>query len=228
LKTSRSTFYGSLAVVVALLVIVGSVGVYYYGQLSNQQAVNRSLVQELNGVNTKYAQLASEYNGLLSSYNRTISLLSRSIAVMNTSQPIYQEASKELAALWGLYLNLKPASTVLLRNNVVIDFGNGTRVWFNDTQVQPGWNLYVETVVLTGGKMQAQWYPSYGEHFVTAIGGVSNTKTAFWFLWTYNATAHWQTAQVGADQLQAFNGSVYAWTFCSAPPPSYTPACRPP
>jgi len=109
---------------------------------------------------------------------------------------------------------------------VLFDFGNGTRVWYNDTAIQPGWNFYVETVILTKGGLAAQWYPQYGEHLVTGIQGVTNTQTKYWFLWTYSAAASWQSAQVGADQLTAYNGSIYAWTFCGATL-AFEPTCRP-
>jgi hypothetical protein len=223
--TSKS-LYGSVALAVALLVIEGTVGAYYYTQYSSQRVAGQTLAQELNDTGTRYAKLASDYNGLLSNYNRSISLLSRSIAVLNTSQPIYQEASKQLSALWQKYVTLKPASTSLYKNDVLFDFGNGTRVWYNDTAIQPGWNFYVESVILTKGGLAAQWYPQYGEHLVTGIQGVMNTQTKYWFLWTYSAASSWQPAQAGADQLIALNGSIYAWTFCGATP-AYEPTCRP-
>ncbi len=103
--------------------------------------------------------LASNYNSSLSLYNETFSLLVGAIAVVNTSLPIYQQASNELSQLWSRYLSLKPASSSLYAADILIDFGNGTRLWYNDTKVQPGWNMYTETVVLSRGDLQAQWYP---------------------------------------------------------------------
>src|SRR5437016_7217336 len=109
------------------------------------------LFQSSKSRHTRYALLASAYNGLLSNYSRSISLLSRSIAVVNTSQPVYREASRELSALWREYLVLKPASTQLQQDSVLVDFGNGTRSWYNNTQLKQGWKLYNETVGQTKG-----------------------------------------------------------------------------
>jgi hypothetical protein len=39
-------------------------------------------------------------------------------------------------------------------------------------------------------------------------------------------TEEWQTAQVGADNLPVYNGSVFAWTYCGETP-SYAPTCKP-
>jgi len=225
--TSRSTLYGSAALAVALLVIEGTVGVYYYTQYAGERVAGQMLVQELKDIDTRYALLAANYNGLLSNYSRSISLLSRSIAVVNTSQPVYREASRELSALWREYLVLKPASTELQQDSVLVDFANGTRSWYNNTQLQPGWNLYIETVVLMKGNVVAQWFPQYGSHLVSGIGGAGSTSTKYWFIWTYDdKTRSWQQAQVGADQLQTQDGSVFAWTLCAVDQ-NFQPNCKP-
>lgn len=210
-----STSLSIVTVAVALIVVVGTVAGYFYYNYSNEVTLQSNLERELTALNANYTALASGYNNLLSKYNETLSLLSQSIALINTSSPVYVQASKELASLWQTYLALKPASVTVLKNNVLIDFGNGTRAWHNNTAVQPGWNLYIETLVLADGNVVAKWYPQYQAHFVTGIGGVSNSRSAFWFIWTYNKTASWQEAQAGADQLVAYDGSVYAWTFCT-------------
>ncbi|MBI3859809.1 MAG: hypothetical protein HY296_06210 [Thaumarchaeota archaeon] len=102
-----------------------------------------------------------------------------------------------------------------------IDYGNGTKIWYNNTKIEPGWNLYVLTQIITNGHMNATYYPQYGSHFVTAIYNIANTRNEYWLLWTYNSTSSWRMAQVGPDQLQIYNGSVYAWSFCGSncPPP---------
>ncbi len=223
---TSKTIYSIVAVFAALLIISASVGVYYYYELGLESQSKNQYINELTTATSRYNQLASNYNSSLLLYNKTFSLLVRAIAVVNTSQSIYQQASSELSQLWSSYLKLKPASSSLYTVNILFDFGNGTRHWYNSTEVQPGWNMYIATVVLTNGNLQAQWYPQYQEHFVSGISGVSNSKTMFWFLWTHNKTASWQTAQVGADNLPVYNGSVFAWTFCGQTS-SYAPTCRP-
>ena len=213
-------------VLVALLIVTATAGIYYYYEYGQATQSKNQYVGELNAATGQYNQLASDYNSSLLLYNETFSLLVRTVSVVNTSLPIYQQASTELSQLWGQYLSLKPASSSLYTTNILINFGNGTRHWYNGTKVQPGWNLYVATVVLSHGNLQAQWYPQFGSHFVTGIDGVSNTKSTSWFAWTYNKTASWQPAQVGADGLPVYNGSAFAWTYC-AETPSYTPACTP-
>ncbi|HEV2389487.1 MAG TPA: hypothetical protein VGS04_02065 [Nitrososphaerales archaeon] len=220
------TTYGVAVTLVALLIISATAGAYYYYEYQQAAQSKNEYVSELRTETSQYNGLASNYNSSLALYNQTFALLVRAIAVVNTSLPIYQQASSQLSQLWGRYLSLKPAASSLYAADILIDFGNGTRVWYNDTQVQPGWNMYVESVVLSHGNLQAQWYPSYQEHLISAIDGVSDTETMGWFLWTYNATAAWQTSQVGADLLPVYNGSVIAWTFCGETA-SYAPQCTP-
>ncbi len=218
--------YGVAVTLVALLIISATAGAYYYYEYQQAAQSKSQYVSELRTEASQYDGLASNYNSSLSLYNETFALLAGAIAVVNTSLPIYQQASSQLSQLWGRYLSLKPASNSLYAADVLIDFGNGTRLWYNGTQVQPGWNTYVETVVLTRGDLQAQWYPDYQEHLVSGIDGVSDSQTMGWFLWTYNESASWQTSPIGADLLPVYNGSVIAWTYCGETA-SYAPECTP-
>jgi hypothetical protein len=111
--------------------------------------------------------------------------------------------------------------------NILLNFENGTRTWYNNTAVQPGWNLYLATVLITRGDMNATYYPQYQEHLVTGLDGVQNSANESWFIWTWNSTASWQVAQVGADQIPTPTGSVFAWTFCGTNS-DYAPTCSEP
>ena len=224
---SAKTNYGVAIALVALLIVSATAGAYYYTEYSQASQSRDDYESELTSATSQYDRLASSYNASLSLDNATLSLLVGTIAVVNTTLPIYQQASAQLSQLWSEYLSLKPATSSLYSADILMDFGNGTARWYNGTQVQPGWNMYTETVVLTKGNLQAQWYPApLSEHLITAIDGVSDTQTNDWFLWTHNATASWTFAQVGADDLPVYNGSVFAWTYCGLTS-SYGPACTP-
>ena len=112
---------------------------------------------------------------------------------------------------------------------MLLQYGNGTRRWYNDSAIQPGWNAYLVTLVLVNGNVQATWYPNYGEHFVNGIRGVEGGPSANegWTLWTWNSSKAWQITNVGPDDLPMYNGSVFAWTYCSYDPVTYAPLCSP-
>jgi len=213
-----------------MLAVSGTVAAFYYAEYNAQASASNQYVKDLQQANSKFNQTATDYDMLLSQYNLSVSLLSRSVAQLNTSSPVYSQASTELAALWKTYLELKPVRATLYTADVLFDFGNGTRVWYNATAAQPGWNLYILTLVLSSGRMDAQWYPQYGEHFVTGVSGVENSPNLNmgWFFWSWNATAKWQNPPVGADDLNVYNGSVFAWTYCKYDQSTFTPLCTPP
>jgi len=133
-------------------------------------------------------------------------------------------AARDLATARNLMSRYGGAMT----SNLLIDFGNGTRHWYNGTRVEPGWNLYTETLAATDGNVNATCC-AYGSHFVTGIGGVQGTPegTKSWSVWTFNRTSSWQEANVGVDEIGVSNNSVYAWTFCAYDPVSYAPLCSP-
>jgi len=164
------TFYGIIAVLVAIVLIVSSVGGLYY---------------------VKYAQVSSDNS-------------------------IYQRQLHQL--------NVKYDA------NILIDYGNGTYAWYNATSMQPGSNFYTATVLIANGNVNATFSSQLDSHYVTGIGGIQDTNSEFWFLWTYNAansTTPWQFAQVGPDEITLQDGSIFAWTFCGMTS-SYNPSCTPP
>ncbi|MBI3859661.1 MAG: hypothetical protein HY296_05405 [Thaumarchaeota archaeon] len=206
--------YGILAVALAALVISSSVAVLYYEDYQAEASSNARHKQEL---------IAA-----LRSYNETLSVLSDAVANLNTSGSSYIDASTALASLWHRYNALASESgsgVPAYQADILIDFGNGTRHWFNGTAVQPGWNGFLATLVLLDGRMGAVWYPQYGEHFVTSLAGVESTQTTSWFFWEHGQ-AGWTASQTGADGVEVFNGTRLAWTLCGYDA-QYNPTCHP-
>ena len=106
---------------------------------------------------------------------------------------------------------------VVYSSHFLVDFGNGTRRWYNGTLFQPGTNVYVATQIVAGGRVNATYYTEYSEHLITSMFNIANSGNNYWGLWTYNFnhTTSWQLAQVGPDDLQVTNGSVFAWSYGS-------------
>jgi hypothetical protein len=214
-RMNDKNLYGIVAILLVGLIATSSVGAYYYYQYGQQSENANNRASELARSTSQYNQLASQYDSALSLYNQTLSLLAGTAGAMNTSLPSYAQASAQLPGLWSAYLKLKPQSAHVYVADILVNFENGTARWYNNTQVQPGWNLYTTTLILPNSDVKATWYSSFGEHLVNSIFGVANSKTSYWSIWTYNATASWQPANVGADLLPIYDGSVYGWTFCA-------------
>jgi hypothetical protein len=106
------------------------------------------------------------------------------------------------------------------RANVLIDYGNGSLTWYNDTRVGLGENFYNVTISATSGDVNATCC-EYGSHFVTGINGLQGNNIDYWALWTYNNTALWQSAPVGADELSVqSNQTTFGWEYCGNTCPS--------
>lgn len=225
---SNRTQNGVIVLLVALLLVTSSMAARYYERYQEQTSETNSYVKELQGALAKYNQLSSSYGSSLEGFNKTISLLTNALSNLNTSTPAYLEGSQALGTLWTQYLNLASASgTTPARYSasMFLEFGNGTRKSFPDKTIQPGWNAYIATLVLLNGSVQATWYPKYQEHYVTAIDGVPSGRTTAWFVWSLNG-ANWELASTGADALQVYNGTTFAWTLCNYGQ-SFKPLCSP-
>lgn len=230
----RKILYGLVTVLVAALLLVSGFAALYFYQDQQVNTQKQRYVQELDTALAGYKSLEASYNASLADYNMTLSLLVDAVSTLNTSTTAYQTASLALASLWKDYQQLAGSSgrgALVYEAHMLVDYGNGTRIWFNGTATQPGWNAYVVTLVLLNGMVEATWYPpgyfspgQPGEHFVTGIGGVSNTRTEYWWLLTYNQSTSWQVAQIGADEIPIFNGTTFAWAFCPSSA-NYLPAC---
>jgi hypothetical protein len=224
----RGTFYGVVVLLVALLIVSSTAALYYYGENQQTGSQSQKYVGELGSALASYRSLSAEYNVSLSDYNTTLSLLARAVASLNTSTPAYSNASLELSSLWSSYQHLAAFSgrrALAYGVRMLVDFGNGTRRWYNDTAIQPGWNAYLATLVLLRGNVQATWYPQYGEHLVTGLGGVTETLSRSWFFWDFDGGA-WSLSSSGADQLQGYNGTTIAWTMCGYDA-NFSPTCHP-
>jgi hypothetical protein len=211
-----------------MLILVSTLAVYYYGQEQQVASQNQKYAGELGSALSSYRSLSGEYNSSLGDYNQTLTLLTNAVANLNTSTPAYRNASLALSALWGHYKQLASFSgrrVPVYGVQMLVDYGNGTRRWYNDTSIQPGWNGYVASLVLLRGEVQAVWYPQYGEHLVTGLGGVSQTESSSWFFWQ-RLPSGWVPSETGADQLRVNNGTTIAWTLC-AYDSNFNPICTP-
>jgi len=225
---SKGIFYGAVSVLLALLLLVSTVAIYYYGQNQEAATQNQIHVDELDTALATYRALSGEYNSSLAGYNASLSLLTVAVGNLNTSTPAYRNASVALSTLWASYQRLAGYSgrkALTYGVQILVNFGNGTSRWYNDTRIQPGWNGYVTTLVLLDGEVQADWYPQYGEHLVTGLGGVSQTSATSWFFWEFGGSG-WSLASTGADGLQMDNGTTVAWTLCGYDS-NFNPTCTP-
>ncbi len=225
---SKGTFYGVVATFVALLLVTSTFAVLYYNNYQQSASQNQTYAGELGSALASYNRLSGSFNSSLEDYNTTLSLLATAVANLNTSTPAYRNASAALTSLWSKYEQLATVGgrkALVYEARLLVDFGNGTRKWYNETSVQPGWNGYLASLVLLNGNMQGIWYPQYGEHLVTGVEGVAQGASTSWFVWEFSGGT-WTPSQTGADLIQMNNGTTIAWTLCGYDS-NFNPTCTP-
>jgi hypothetical protein len=99
--------------------------------------------------------------------------------------------------------------------NMLVNYGNGTIAWYNETSIPSVSNLYDLTIYLTKGNIEGKFYgPPYNEHFVTAINGVANNSPYYWTVWLFCRNKNgWTVALVGADEVRIAKGETVAWAY---------------
>lgn len=154
-----------------------------------------------------------------------ISILIALVVILAASTALFYLQSNQALSLNSTYLTELNRASVRYVSNVLIDYGNGSNIWYNNTLVKPGWNLYTITLLVTNGNVNATCC-EFGSHFVQGIGGIQNNNAKNWFLWTYNGTLLWSTASVGPDEITVQNNTIFSWTFCTYDV-NYNPTCKP-
>ena len=100
--------------------------------------------------------------------------------------------------------------------DTLINYGNGTSIWYNETNVPIGSTLYSLTLQIANGHVGSVDEFPYG-HFITSINGVTSDGIGSncnycWGIWIYCPNSNgWMYSLYGADSLKLNNGDVVAW-----------------
>ena len=111
---------------------------------------------------------------------------------------------------------------VTMKVNIYFDYGNGTKVWHNNTFVPVGFTLLNATELIADVYVDY----TYGAASINAIDGVASSleEKKYWAWWRWDTTIPgWISGEAGADQHLLSPGETLAWTYQSYetwPPPS--------
>ena len=103
------------------------------------------------------------------------------------------------------------ANSSMIKISLCIDYGNGTKEWFNGT-VPKGYSLLNATDLIA--EVKYTYWPAYKASFVDAINGVSNKPPYFW-MWYYWDTKEkcWKLGSVGADRYKLRPDEIVMWRY---------------
>ena len=99
---------------------------------------------------------------------------------------------------------------VLVYVNIGVDYGNGTRTYYNDTKALTGETVFDVTKQVANVEYQVGSLGTY----VTEINGVKSQGNFGWTFWPWNSTSQtWSFAHVGADAYSIANGETFMWYY---------------
>ena len=94
--------------------------------------------------------------------------------------------------------------------NILIDYGNGTKRWYNNTLVPR------EATVLSATEVVAEVDYRFGEYgaFVTHINGVGGEAGRYWIWYIWNSTeGSWSWGPVACDRYVLQEEDTMAWKY---------------
>lgn len=128
-------------------------------------------------------------------------------AVISTSLAVFYFAqSREYSA------SLQEYDRVTMRVNLLIDYGNGTKVWYNETLAPLGCDLLNATKRVAS--VESTYWEEYKASFVDAINDVPSNATHNWF-WDYwdLEKSKWVHGPVGADLYLLRPREIVKWYY---------------
>jgi hypothetical protein len=125
----------------------------------------------------------------------------------------------------GEYVDLaNQLNNVSMKANILLSYGNGTRVWYNDTFLPLG------STAFTALNFTVDYlnYTDYGElgTLVTSINGVANNSTHGWLYWNWDSeSTEWILPSYSSADYLLHEGDTIAYTYVyyvEWPPPTPT------
>lgn len=126
-------------------------------------------------------------------------ILTSSYSVFLRSQ--YIEIKKENQKILGELDNF--TSQV----DIMIDYGNGTIIWYNNTRIIPGESLLNATQEIADIDYSVSEFGA----FINSINGVEGTQNNFW-IWNYYEDG-WVMGLTGAGKKYLHEGDVVSWKY---------------
>jgi len=99
-----------------------------------------------------------------------------------------------------------------IKVNLAIDYGNGTRKWYNNTLVESGTTLLDLTIKVANVNYTSYHYGA----FLNAINGVENNPKTnnYWLWWRWNGkNKEWRLGSLACDKYILSNGETIIWIY---------------
>jgi len=107
------------------------------------------------------------------------------------------------------------SSSPVVPIHMLVNYGNGTLEWHNQTSASLNSNFYNFTARIFGSSLGAIYFASFASHFVYSINGVGCPASNIfcdvsWGFWTLDGVC-WDLPFVGVDQVLVTQPMTVAW-----------------
>lgn len=192
---NRTPWIISLALLIWAL-ITTSTSIYYYNQMLE---ASRSIVE----MNRLIEDARSQMNNLTSKLMRVVeeAAMIGDEKLVNLIQKLEDETLKLHKIIGGV-----------ISVNILVDYGNGSRKWYNGTRIVMGESMF--EALKKSAKVKYNEYP-FGV-FVEAINDVYNNpqKLLYWMWWRWDSEKKvWILGGIACDKYIPVNGEIFAWKY---------------
>jgi hypothetical protein len=137
-----------------------------------------------------------------------------------------------ISLMMNLYVYSEFTNSEIKYNNIIrdlddisysidflINYGNGSKTWINNSRIPVGFNLFNITLKLTEGNVEADYYPQFESHFIKSVNGVGvndnpEMQNWAWIAWNFNKESYeWELFDMSSDMVYPVNRDVIAWYF---------------
>ena len=143
--------------------------------------------------------------------NKSLILLLSAFAVLSFSGSLYMY--NEYMILNQNYQAIQEnIDNVSINIDFIVDFGNGTIIYFNQTRVPVGFSMYNSTEFIIGEEnVDSIYYSDFNSYFVNSLLGTGNNPDYAWSTWQYQQD--WELLEIGSNLFIPKDGQTIAWYY---------------
>jgi len=115
----------------------------------------------------------------------------------------------------ALYKNtIRDLEALTIRVNILIDYGNGTRNWYNNTRISLGFSLLNATLKVARVDYSFQEFEGKSYAWVNKINGMGGDVGKFWLWYSWSPTTRkWEFGLVASNAHILHNGDIVSWVY---------------
>jgi hypothetical protein len=181
-------------------IVSSSLSVYYYYQFSESKKTIKEVRSQLDQRDRALENLSEEVSGI----QQRLEDLRSQYEDLQESETSGNDSGDINSTLMEIREEIDQFNIAV---NILIDYGNGTSQWFNETEVQLGSTLFNATDSIA----DVEYTLFELGVFVDSINGVGKDQGGWWIWYYYEDD--WEYGPVGSNQWILKDGETLFWKY---------------